>query len=308
MAKKSNSSATPSAFVTYSCAAAITLLGGGLVAGLFFGTGALEERAAAALDRGETAVRIEWPVAAGGTGTWMPRASSEQLLAVAKEAAGSSLDSLSADQVVRVATAMAESGWFVGTPRVARVAGGEIVVDGTWRIPAANVRHQGSEYLISWDGSPMPPGVQAGKWIFDPALGPPRDGAGERDYVQPWAGEDVAASLELLGRIAPEPWSKQVRGVDASEYASKGTLVIVTDRDTRVVWGGRPSKPAMGEVSTAQKIEHLRQLVKDTKRIDATYPLIYVNQERLLFDISAAAQALRAAAEAETVTDDAAAR
>ena len=105
MAKKSNSSATPSAFVTYSCAAAITLLGGGLVAGLFFGTGALEERAAAALDRGETAVRIEWPVAAGGTGTWMPRASSEQLLAVAKEAAGSSLDSLSADQVVRVAPA-----------------------------------------------------------------------------------------------------------------------------------------------------------------------------------------------------------
>lgn len=308
MAKKSNSSATPSAFVTYSCAAAITLLSGGLVAGLFFGTGALEERAAAALDTGETPVRIVWPVAAGGTGTWMPRASSEQLLAVAKEAAGSSLDSLSAEQVVRVATAMAESGWFVGTPRVSRVAGGEIVVDGTWRIPAANVRHQGSEYLISWDGSPMPAGVQAGKWIFDPALGPPRDGAGERDYVQPWAGEDVAASLELLGRIAQEPWSKQVRGVDASEYASKGTLVIVTDRETRVVWGGRPSKPAMGEVSTAQKIEHLRQLVKDTKRIDATYPLIYVNQERLLFDISAAAQALRATAEEATVTEDAAAR
>jgi hypothetical protein len=32
----------------------------------------------------------------------------------------------------------------------------------------------------------------------------------------------------------------------------------------------------MGEVSTAQKLGHLRQLVKDTKRIDATYPLIYV--------------------------------
>ena len=308
MAKKSNSSANPSTFVTYSCAAAITLMGGGLVAGLLLGTDALEHRAAVALDRGEPEVTIVWPVAAGGEGTWMPRASTEQLMAVAKEAAGSSLDALGAEQVQRIATAMAESGWFVGTPRVARRAGGEIVVDGTWRIPAANVRHQGSEYLISWDGSPMPPGVQAGKWIFDPALGPPRDGGGERDYVQPWAGEDVAASLELLGRLASEPWASQVRGVDASEYASKGTLVIVTDRETRVVWGGRPSKPSMGEVSTAQKMAHLRQLVKDTKRIDATYPLIYVNQERLLFDISAAAQALRAAAEEEVVTEDAAAR
>lgn len=308
MAKKTNSSATPSALVTYSCAAAITLLGGGLVTGLLFGTGALERRAAAALDRGDPAVTVVWPVAAGGTGTWMPRASSERLLAVAKEAAGPSRDALGAEQVLRVATAMAESGWFVGTPRVVRKAGGEIVVDGTWRVPAANVRHQGSEYLISWDGSPMPPGVQAGKWIFDPALGPPRDAAGERDYVQPWAGEDVAASLELLGRISAEPWASQVRGVDASEYASKGTLVIVTDRDTRVVWGGRPSKPSMGEISTAKKLEHLRQLVKDTKRIDATYPLIYVNQERLLFDISAAAQAVRSESTDESVTEDAATR
>ncbi|MCX5689623.1 MAG: hypothetical protein NTV94_07545, partial [Planctomycetota bacterium] len=63
--------------------------------------------------------------------------------------------------------------------------------------------------------------------------------------------------------------------------------------NTRVVWGGRPSKPALGEVSTAQKLEHLRQLVRDTKRIDASYPMIYVNQERLLFDLSATAMAQR---------------
>jgi hypothetical protein len=290
MAKKSNSESR-TAVVSYLSAAAITLICGGLVAGLCFGTRSLERHAAAVLDRHEIDLRIVWPKAAGGEGTWMPRACAEQITTLARDAAGESDEVLEAEQLERIGTALEQSGWYVGAPKVTRGVGGVILVDGAWRVPAANVRYRDQTYLVSWDGSPMPPGAQASLWIFDPALGPPRDGAGERDYSRPWAGEDMAASLELLAKVGGEAWARQVQGVDASDYSTKGSLTLITDRNTKVVWGGRPSKPAMGEVSTAQKMEHLRQLVRDTKRIDAAYPMIYVNQERLLFDLSATAMA-----------------
>jgi hypothetical protein len=81
-----------------------------------------------------------------------------------------------------------------------------------------------------------------------------------------------------------------VAGIDASEYSTNGKLVIVTPEQTRVVWGGRPSKPLIGEVSTAQKLAHIAQIMQNYKRIDAGYPLIYVNSVNLQFDISASAK------------------
>jgi len=295
MAKKIENPKRNSRFVVakaYFSAISITLLVGGAVAGAVFGVRPLQNRTAMVLDRGALQIRFSWPAANGG-GTWLPQACKEQLLALAKDAAGESSDILEPTQLSQIAAAMEQSGWFASAPKVTRKPGGVIEVNGAWRVPAANVRFRDQNYLVSWDGTPMPPGVETTTWVFDPAVGPPRDRAGERDYAKPWAGEDMAASLELLERIAKEPWSKQVKGVDASQYSNKGTLVLVTDNSTRVVWGGRPKKPSLGEISTAQKMEHIRQLVKDTKRIDANYPIIYVNQERLQFDISATAMARR---------------
>lgn len=280
---------------SYFSAIAITLLLGGIVVGISYGTRSLQNRAALVLDQGNVTINIDWPAASGG-GTWMPQASREELVELAREAAGPSSDILEPHQLQYIATAMEQSGWFAAAPLVSRESGGRISIRGEWRIPAANVRYRDQAYLISWDGCPMPPGVEAPKWILNPASGPPRDATGERNYISPWSGEDIAASLELLDRVVREPWADQVKGIDASQYVTQGQLALITDNDTRVVWGGRPKKPALGEVSTPQKLEHIRQLVKDTKRIDANYPLIYVNQERLQFDISATAVAKRSEA------------
>ncbi|MBL9001357.1 MAG: hypothetical protein JNK25_09505 [Phycisphaerae bacterium] len=291
MARSTSTSSTTHLAKTYLSAATIVVLLGAIGAGLTFGLRPLEDRAAKTLDPGSLKVRIVWPAARGGSGTWLPSPTQEVLMMLANEAAGPSLDHLSADQLARICAAMEESGWFTGTPRITREAGGVITIDGAWRIPAANVVHRNKKFLISWDGKPMPPGVETVWTIYEPAHGPPRSSSGERDYAQPWSGEDVAASLELLSRIVAEPWSGQVKGIDASKYAESGDgLVIVTDKDTRIVWGGRPAKPRLGEIPTAHKIAHLRQLVKDTRRIDANHPLIYVNQERMQFDISASAR------------------
>ena len=302
MAKKLSAQSVNS-LKTYASAAAITLLCGGLVAAMVFGNSSLDRRASAVLDPHEVIIDMVWPAARAEADsqaaadktprTWMPLACREQILSLAKTAASPSSDLLKAEQLSRISKALEQSGWFAKLPLITRKPGGVIRVDGQWRIPAANVRHANQSYLISWDGRPMPTGVETSLSIFDPAVGPPRDSTGDRDFTRPWGGEDVAACLELLSKLSVQPWLGQVQGIDASQYAKSGTLIIVTDNNTKVVWGGRPSKPALGEVSTSQKLEHLRQLVKDTKRIDANYPLIYINQERLQFDISATATAIR---------------
>jgi hypothetical protein len=124
---------------------------------------------------------------------------------------------------------------------------------------------------------------------MDPAVGPPAFGDVTPDYGTAWAGEDIVASIELIELMQDKPWFHQVAGVDVSEYSARGRLTLVTPDGTRVVWGGRPTKPLIGEVSTAQKLAHLSQIMHDYKRIDAGYPLIYVNAANLQFDISASA-------------------
>ena len=89
--------------------------------------------------------------------------------------------------------------------------------------------------------------------------------------------------------MVDKPWAKQVAAIDASEYSSHNRLSLITPEKTRIVWGGRPTKPAIGEVSTAQKLAYLSQLFHDYKRIDAAHDVVYVNSGNLQFDISATA-------------------
>jgi hypothetical protein len=114
---------SPSAFVTYACATAITLLGGGLVAGLF-GHGALERRAAVGARSGRAAG--DHRVAGGGWGHGHVDASRVERAVDGGGQGGGGIVAgrTCAEQVERMATAMAESGWFVGTPRVARRGAG----------------------------------------------------------------------------------------------------------------------------------------------------------------------------------------
>jgi hypothetical protein len=276
----------------------------------------LEARAAKVVSHTPVRIDIAWPVMArpaakakagakptpeAAPQTWLPRQQQEELLALAQEAyhgtgaaAPTGREGFSRSPLERIGQALAASGWFEGTPMVRRTSDSTISVEGAWRIPAALVRHDGKDYLISWDAKPMPLVYDAGaaksmRVILDPALGPPMNQDGSRDFATSWQGEDIAASLELLQLMVDKPWYRQVSGIEASQYSAKGQLTLVTPEKTRVVWGGRPSKPAIGEVSTAQKLAYLSQLLHDCKRIDAGHDLIYINMGTLQFDISATA-------------------
>jgi hypothetical protein len=300
-----------SKFLVYLGSFCMLILLGGLVVGMVMGIRPLEARAARVVNHTPTNIEIVWPtikakkdekvkakpgVPEEKPKTWLPRQQQEDLLTLANEAyiGKSAGDGFSRSPLERVGQALAASGWFDGTPTVRRVSDTGVVVDGKWRVPAALVRREGKDYLISWDGKPMPLVYDAGeakamRVILDPAMGPPTNKDGSRDFAGAWQGEDIAASLELLQLMTDKAWYKQVGGVDASQYSSHNQLALVTPEKTRVVWGGRPNKPAIGEVSTAQKLAYLGQLFHDFKRIDAGHETVYINGGTLQFDISASA-------------------
>jgi hypothetical protein len=287
-------------FVGHVCTFCVVTLCVGVLLGTLLGTSALERRAARTMGEGAPVIRIAWPPLAGATAapgdtvpTWLPKADQEALLQLASDAVGPAPDLFSPSPLESISRALGASGWFEGLPPARRGPGHALIVQGRWRIPAAVVRYDGKDYLISWDAMPMPPAYEPGTArlpvILGSPAGPPRDAAGTRDMSTPWAGEGIGAALELLQVVAAQPWRGQVKGIDVAPFADSGLLTLVTHADTRVVWGGRPSRPRLGEVTTAQKLVHIAQVQHDYRRIDAGHPLIYVNTQRVQFDTSASA-------------------
>jgi hypothetical protein len=280
-------------FLRHVSAAGVLILCLGLLCGVLLGVRPLEARAAALAGLRAPAITIHWPPLPDATGTWLPRDEQERLTRLASDAAGGDETPYSPASLERISRALFATGWFADYPTVRRTSPGALQVRGTWRIPAAVIRTEGRDHLVSWDAMPLPPAYDPGAStmpvILSPAKGPPRAANGERTFTTPWQGSDVGAALELLATLSGQPWANQVAGIDLARYRDEEVLLIATRTGSRIVWGGRPSAPRSGEVSTRQKLLHLSQLQQDFKRIDAGYPLIYINTARLQLDTSATA-------------------
>lgn len=250
----------------------------------------ITQRAETVVSRAPAHLRIEWPQlknSGGGLGaqkTWLALQFQEELASLATKALGENPDPLSRQPLDAVGAALGASGWFDGRPSVARQGDSEIVVRGEWRIPAAVVRSEPAasksgdsaartDYLISWDGRPMPVIYPEGKSgllvIKGCAHGPSKTASGEIDFSQAWQGEDCAAGLELLRLLVNQDWRAQVAAVDVAGYSETKQLAIETAYGTRLVWGGRPSKPLTGECATAAKLGKIAELNLISQRIDA---------------------------------------
>lgn len=250
----------------------------------------ITQRAETVVSREPAKLRIEWPEIKhagnqkGPSRTWLAPQFQEELMTVATRAMGANPDPLSRQPLDAVGAALEASGWFDGRPSVARESDSEIVVRGTWRIPAAVVRSEPAapkpgdtaprnDYLVSWDGRPMPvvyPEGRSGLYVIRgcsqrAALSP----SGDLDYSRAWPGDDCVAGLELLRLLVDQDWRDQVAGIDVSGFADSRQLIIDTVHQTRLDWGGRPSKPLTGECTTAAKLGKIAELNTLSKRIDA---------------------------------------
>jgi len=259
------------------------LLAIGLIFGLTAGLSPLEARAAGVLGFKSPSVTIAWPLYEAPDGTrvsWLSESFQEQILERANAAVASTEGTTSVferDTLVALGETLRASGWFDGTPTVTRQSGGRIHVEGVWRIPAAIVRHGQTDRLISRTAMPMPveyPALELGKTrgqavILGATHGSPTDANGLPDYTGAWSGEDLRAGLELLDLLTRQAWREQVVAIDVSGFDRSQQLSIITRRHGRIDWGGRPSEPRLGEVSTAAKVAHLDQFNRSFGSIDA---------------------------------------
>ncbi len=272
---------------SFRAAGAMTLALAGLGAA-GWGGAVVHARAGDILAAQATTIEIAWPTLPGAETTWMGESLQAQITAmVDAQLTGRALDARALAGVGEMLTA---SGWFDTRPTVRRTGDGSIGITGRWREPACVLRSGVRDYALDWRGRPFPIDYPAGssglRVILGAASNPPLQ-AGTLDVLHPWPGDDVAAGLELLAPLLGESFAAQVAGVDISGYYNQGQLAIVTDRDTRVVWGGRFGEFIPGEASTEEKLGRLRNAAANPlygNRIDAGAVRFDISGEYLILD------------------------
>lgn len=218
--------------------------------------------------------------------TWLPKQFQDEVTALIQSNLGQDPAVFSRDPLVSVGIALERSGWFDGVPTVARSNENTIRVSGTWRIPVATIVYKPTEHdvdeveqLISSTGHPMPvtyrPGTSALPRIVGLGARPVMQTDGQIDYGSRWTSADAPqnetldAALELLRTVSEQPWGKQVGGIDARDYLNTKSLTILTKDESRIVFGGRPSQPLLGETSTKSKLARIGEIDKRFGSIDA---------------------------------------
>lgn len=266
---------------------------GGVVAA----TGALERRTVELRQGAAVEVSFRWPATAEG-GTWMPEAQRMELVELAQRELAAQGDPLGLEPLRHLSEVLERSGWFDGTPTVRRTGPNAVEVEGSWRRPTAWIRHDGIDFLVDAGGRLMPlayPADQAQphrRPVLNPGTRPPRRADGRLDYSRPWTSESVRASISLLELLREQPYWDQVAAVDAGGLGREQRLVVVTDRDSRIIWGGGPGQFHPGERSTTEKLRHLANFHSRreyTRHIDAGTAGYDLRAGFILFDHTASA-------------------
>lgn len=194
---------------------------------------------------------------------------------------------LDAQALAQVGSYLTASGWFDGMPVIVRTRDDAIRISGPWRRPACVVRSGGTDYVIDWQGRMLPIAYEQETSGLPALLGvasqKPVDEAGRVDYLAVWPGEDVQVGLGLLGPLLTEPFASQVAGVDVHRYFDEGTLSIITDHGTEIVWGGPFGEFVPGEASSDEKLARLRQMQQNAQfghRIDLGQTKLEIFDER----------------------------
>ena len=263
---------------------------------LVFGVGRLRTHAEgrlllagqnAAPDRvGAFTVSFAWPALRNTPGeTWMRPEDMASLTRIAESVVRRDAP-LSVVPLRAVSETLGDTGWFDGDPVVRRVGPGRIDVDGDWRIPAAVVRWEGIDHLVSDAAMPMPVEVPAGGLNL-PFIEGVYSGAvvrGAARYANPWPGPGVRVGLDLLGVIRSRGLGAEVSGIDVAGYLNGGPIEIVSADGNRVVWGSPVDEWIPGEPTVNEKIARLEQLIERTGAIDAGQRRVEIHRARVEID------------------------
>lgn len=257
----------------------IVVLGGVVFVGGAMGIGELDRAAARTIVPASPEVVISWDTLSDGS-IWMPRQEQERLaLGVARAVRGGR--ALSSEPLKEAVLTMQGSGWVRGMPEARWTSDGQIIIDASWRIPAAAVRVGNREFIVDWDRYVLPLDYafdESNQLYFVNADAPlPQVG-------QQWEGTDLQDGIALLRELRTNNLLEQVEGFDLGRGAESGTISIITHRGTRIVWGAGPGRERPGEKTTGVKLERLRVLYERAGLIDGGAPYIDIRGDDIMVD------------------------
>lgn len=238
---------------------------GGVVYGASRGLPKLRAYAESKATIDPAAVRITFSHAPA----WMP-AETLQSLADASHQAMANASPLETEALQRVHQELLASGWFTRVEQVRRIATDEISVTAEFRTPYAMVRWNDEDHLIDQQGRRLPLSYtgDGARPRLPLILGVSMPKPAETGVI--WLGSDLRAALNLTSLLRDRIWfaNGQVKAIDTARYASEGIVELVTDRDTRIVWGGDPNDRSLGEMPADRKLAALDAMYQVSKRVD----------------------------------------
>jgi len=251
----------------------------------------METALAARATVGAPKIQFAWPAAAGAAKpgevhTWLPSPVRDELLARISSELERHPDPFSSDGLRATSDSLMRTGWFDSPPQVRR-RGEAVAVSASWRTPAAVVRRNGVDYLISQQGHLLPVAYQRDQAPVTAIIGAvqePPMASGQVAPGQIWQGDDIRAALDTLGLIAARPWRDQVSAIDVTEYSTYKRLAIISKWNGKTVIGGAPRDTIPGEVAFDMKLRRIDELARQFGQIDARHRLVEVGGPVMLVD------------------------
>jgi hypothetical protein len=238
---------------------------GGIGYGIVKSIPALNAFAAARVTVDPSKVRIVF----SNPPAWMPNVT---LGTIAREAHAAMATSspLESEALKEVHQALLASGWFAGVEQVRRTGDTEIAVTAEFRVPFAMVRSGSDDHLIDVEGRRLPLCYtgEAVRPKLPLVIGVALPKPAESGAL--WLGSDLRAALNIIDLVRDRVWfaDGQIHSIDTSRFGTEGIVELVTDRNTRIVWGGDPRNRSLSEMPPDRKLASLDALYRASRRVD----------------------------------------
>ncbi len=169
--------------------------------------------------------------------------------------------------------AMLTTGWFQEVHQVRRVHAGLIEIDTEFADPVALVRNHEGDHLIDSRGRLLPQWFSRGTADHFTVIVGTQFDRPARPGLE-WPGADVVAALRVLKIVEQQSWRSQVRMIDVTGHLSNagtGTIKLITDRGSWILWGSAPGDEAPMEADTKRKLQFLNHNDASFQHIDGNH-------------------------------------
>ena len=216
---------------------------------------------------GEASTTMMREVRFASAPNWVGDSLLQHLAETAMHATGEESSPHNRATLARVRAALDETGWFAQVDQVQRASDGAIIVTGRFLAPTTIVEDQYGEAIVDAQGRLLPAQCQLDPTAHIIRLIHPRQHRPVRAR-RAWESQDVHAGLAVLNQIASKDWAMQINAIDLSQWHRNGRLVLMTDRDSRIIWGSAPGEETPLEAMADRKLIRLDHLFRSSGRVD----------------------------------------